>query len=92
MVFYFEFLKNIFVLPRPTANKIYTAQKWPCVRLVSLMQRKNILFMTDTIGAALFLADFCALSTFASLEYMEYAGMLFTLLIAYSSDASVDNT
>jgi hypothetical protein len=56
------------------------------------MQRKNILFMTDTIGAALFLADFCALSTFASLEYMEYAGMLFTLLIAYSSDASVDNT
>jgi hypothetical protein len=58
------------------------------------MQRENILYMTDTIGVASFLADFYVLNKFAALEYMEYAGMLvlLTQLIAYSSGENVDNT
>jgi hypothetical protein len=55
------------------------------------MQRENILYMTDTNGVASFLEDFYVLSRFASLEYMEYARMLLTLLIAYSCDANVDS-
>jgi hypothetical protein len=47
--------------------------------------------MTDTISVASFLADFYALSTSASLDYMEYPGMYeyITLLTAYSNDADV---
>jgi hypothetical protein len=45
------------------------------------MQRENILYMTDTIDVALFLADFYVLYKFASLEYVECAGILITLLI-----------
>jgi hypothetical protein len=45
--------------------------------------------MTDTIGVASFLADFHVLSRFASLEYVEYAGVLLTLIIAYYSDTNV---
>jgi hypothetical protein len=52
---------------------------------------ENILYMTDTLGVASFLADFYVLSMFATLEYVEYAGMLLTLLVAYSSDADVYN-
>jgi hypothetical protein len=47
----------------------------PC----SVNRREHILYMTDTTGVASFLADFYVLSRFASLEYMEYAGMLLTL-------------
>jgi hypothetical protein len=69
----------------------YTVQKRQCVRLVPRMQRKSILDVTDTISIASFLADFHALSMSASLEYIEFAGMLLLLLIAYSSDADADN-
>jgi hypothetical protein len=47
--------------------------------------------MTETISVGSFLADIYALSMSASLDYVEYAGMCFTLLKAYSSDAEVDN-
>jgi hypothetical protein len=46
--------------------------------------------MTDTISGASFLADFYAVSAY--MDYMEYAGMCITLLLAYFSDADVDNT
>jgi hypothetical protein len=39
------------------------------------MQRENILCMTDTIDVASFLADFYVLYKFASLEYVECAGI-----------------
>jgi hypothetical protein len=45
--------------------------------------------MPDSVSIASFLADFYALSTSASLDYMEYAGMWITLRKAYSSDADV---
>jgi hypothetical protein len=49
--------------------------------------------MTDnTVDAASLLADFYELYRIVSLEHMEYAGMLLTLLIAYSSDSNIDNT
>jgi hypothetical protein len=52
------------------------------------MHREIILYMTDTIEV---LADFNVLYKFASLEYVECAGILITLLITYSSDANLDN-
>jgi hypothetical protein len=55
------------------------------------MQREGILYVTNTISIASFLADFFRLSMSAWLEYIEYAGMLLPLLIAYSSDADADN-
>jgi hypothetical protein len=56
------------------------------------MQREGILYATDTINIASFLADFYpSTSMFASLEYIEYARMLLPLLIAYSSNADADN-
>jgi hypothetical protein len=57
------------------------------VRLVPHMQIEGILYVTDILSIASFLADFYALSTPASLGYIEYAGMLLPLLIAYSNDA-----
>jgi hypothetical protein len=45
------------------------------------MQRENILYMTDTTDVASFLADFYVLYKFASVEYVECAGILITLLI-----------
>jgi hypothetical protein len=42
-------------------------------------------------GTASFVVDFYALPTSASLEYIEYAGMLLPILIAYSRDADTDN-
>jgi hypothetical protein len=68
----------------------YTVQKEEPVRLILLMQRENILYMTDTIDVASFMADFYVLYKFASLEYVECAGILITLLITYSSDANLD--
>jgi hypothetical protein len=61
------------------------------VRLILLMQRENILYMTDTKDVDSFLADFYVLYKFASLEYMECAGILIMLLLTYSSDANLDN-
>jgi hypothetical protein len=55
------------------------------------MQRENILYMTDTTGVASFLVDFYVLYKFASLEYVECAGILITILVTYSSDANLDN-
>jgi hypothetical protein len=55
------------------------------------MQRENFLYMTDTIVVASFMADFYVLYKFASLEYVECAGILIMLLITYSSDANLDN-
>jgi hypothetical protein len=43
------------------------------------MQRENILYMTDTIDVALFLADFYVLYKFASLEYVEQRGMCWNI-------------
>jgi hypothetical protein len=59
--------------------------------LILLMQRENILYMTDTTDVASFLADFYVLYNFALLEYVKCAGILITLLITYSSDANLDN-
>jgi hypothetical protein len=42
------------------------------------MQRENILYMTDTIDVASFLADFYVLYKFASLEYVKCTGILIT--------------
>jgi hypothetical protein len=75
----------------PISHSVYTVQKEEPVRLILLMQRVNILYMTDTIHVASFLADFYVLYKFASLEYVECAGILITLLITYSSDANLDN-
>jgi hypothetical protein len=63
-------------------------QKEEPVRLILLIQRENILYMTDTIDVASFLADFYVVYKFASLEC---AGILIALLITYSSDANLDN-
>jgi hypothetical protein len=60
-----------------------TVQKEQRVRLVSLMQRESILFMTDAVSS--FLEDFYVLSTFASLEYA------FSNIPAYSPYSSVAN-
>jgi hypothetical protein len=68
-----------------------TVQKEEPVRLILLMQRETILYMTDTIDVASFMADFYVLYKFASLEYVECAGILITLPITYSSDANLDN-
>jgi hypothetical protein len=68
---------------------VYTVQKEEPVRLILLMQRENILYMTDTIDVASFLAGFYVLYKFASLEYVECAGILITLLMTYSSDANL---
>jgi hypothetical protein len=68
-----------------------TVQKEEPVRLILLMQRDNILYMTDNTDVASFLADFYVLYKFASLEYVECAGILIMLLITYSSDANLDN-
>jgi hypothetical protein len=54
---------------------IYTVHKEERVRLVLLMQRETILFMTDTKGIASYLADFYVLYKFASLEYVECTGI-----------------
>jgi hypothetical protein len=70
---------------------LYTVQKEEPVRLILLMQHENILYMTDTIGVASFFADFYVGYKFASLEYVECAGILITLRITYSSDANLDN-
>jgi hypothetical protein len=70
---------------------LYTVQKEEPVRLILLMQRENILYMTDTTGVASFLVDFYVLYKFASLEYVECAGILITILITYSSDANLNN-
>jgi hypothetical protein len=78
-------------VPTLTDDCPYTVQKGERVRLVLLMQHENILYMTDTVGVASFSADFCMFCRFAWLKYMEYAGMLRTLLIAYSSKANLDN-
>jgi hypothetical protein len=67
----------------------YTVQKEEPVRLILLMQRENILYMTDTMDIASYLADFYVLYKFASLEYVECTGILITLLITYSSDANL---
>jgi hypothetical protein len=72
-------------------NVNHTVQKEEPVRLILLMQRENILYMTDAIDVASFLADFFVLYKFASVEYVECAGILITLLITYSSDANLDN-
>jgi hypothetical protein len=45
---------------------MFTVQKWQRIRLVSLIQCVNILYMTDQTS---FLADFYALSMSALLEY-----------------------
>jgi hypothetical protein len=47
------------------------------------MQRENILYMTDTIDVASFLADFYVVYKFASQEYVECAGKLIMLLITF---------
>jgi hypothetical protein len=53
---------------------------------------KYALYTTDTKSVASVLADFYALSTSASLEYVEKAGVCVTLLRnAYSSYADVNN-
>jgi hypothetical protein len=70
---------------------IYTVQKEETVRLILLMQREKILYMTDTIDVASFLANFYVLYKFASLEYVECTGILITLLITYSSDTNLEN-
>jgi hypothetical protein len=70
----------------------YTGQKGQRLCLVPLIQHESILSMTDTASIASFLPDFYVLSTPASLEYVENAGMCVTLLLAYSCDADVDNT
>jgi hypothetical protein len=75
---------------RSEAPTVYTVQKEEPVRLILLMQRENILYMTDTLDVASFLADFYVYK-FASLEYVECAGILITLLITYSSDTNLDN-
>jgi hypothetical protein len=62
-------------------KRLYTVQKEEPVRLILLMQRENILYMTDTTDVASFLADFYVLYKFASVEYVECAGILITLLI-----------
>jgi hypothetical protein len=67
---------------------VYTVQKEEPVRLILLMQIENILYMTDV---ASFMADFYVLYKFASVEYVECAGILIMLLITYSSDANLDN-
>jgi hypothetical protein len=72
-------------------NYLYTVQKEEPVRLILPMQRENILYMTDTTDVASFLADFYVLYKFMTLEYVECAGILITLLITYSSDANLDN-
>jgi hypothetical protein len=56
-------------------STVYTVHKEERVRLVLLMQRENILFMTDTKGIDSYLADFCVLYKFASLEYVECTGI-----------------
>jgi hypothetical protein len=55
------------------------------------MQHDSLLYMMDTKSIASFLVDFNVLSTSASQDYMEYAGMCITLLKAYSSYADTDN-
>jgi hypothetical protein len=47
---------------------IRTVQKEQGVRLVSLMQRKMILYMASAMCVSSYLADFYLLSKFASLE------------------------
>jgi hypothetical protein len=59
----------------------YTVQKEEPVRLILLMQREKIRYMTDTIDVASFLADFYVSYKFAPLEYVECTGILITLLI-----------
>jgi hypothetical protein len=44
----------------------------------------NILYVADNITIASFLASFYTLSVSASLEYVEYAGMLLLLYLTYS--------
>jgi hypothetical protein len=68
-----------------------TVQKEEPVCLILLMQRENILHMTETIDVASFLADFYLVYKFASLEYVECAGILSTLIITYYSDANLDS-
>jgi hypothetical protein len=54
----------------------HTVQNRQRVRLVPHMHRESILYVTDTMSIASFLADFYASSTSATLEYIEYAGIL----------------
>jgi hypothetical protein len=51
-----------------------TVQKGQHLRLVPLIQCVGNLYMTHTVSVASILGDFYALSTYASLDYMEYAG------------------
>jgi hypothetical protein len=60
-------------------------------RLVSLIQRKRILYMTDTASILNFLQIFTRYLRLHRWIYVENAGMCVTLLIAYSSDVDVDN-
>jgi hypothetical protein len=48
--------------------RMFTVQKGQRLRFIPLMQRENILYMTNSESIALFLADFYALSTSVSLE------------------------
>jgi hypothetical protein len=56
------------------------------------MQCESILSVTDTISIGTFLADFYALSAFASLENAISGGSNIPAYFMYSSDADVDNT
>jgi hypothetical protein len=64
------------ILPYTRMKWTGTVQKRQRVRLVHHMQRKSILYVTDNLSIASFLADFYALSASASMEYIEYAGIL----------------
>jgi hypothetical protein len=56
------------------------------------MQRESILYVTDTISIASFLADFYALSASASLEYASSSSSSnIPAYSMYSSDADIDN-
>jgi hypothetical protein len=68
-----------------------TVQKRQRVRLVPLMQRESIPYVTDTICVTSFLADFYALSVSASLEYAINSGSNVPAFSTYSSDADADN-
>jgi hypothetical protein len=59
------------------------------MRLVLLMRRRGVLCMAIAVDVASFLADFCVVYGFASLEYLECTGILITLLMTCSSGAGI---
>jgi hypothetical protein len=65
--------------------------EWQRVRLVPLIQRESIPYVTDTIRVISFLANFYPLSTSASLEYAINSVAHIPAFSTYSSDADVDN-